>query len=265
MTTKEIQEISFKILQDVHSFCLKHNIKYSLAYGTLLGAVRHKDFIPWDDDVDIIMPRQDYDRFCRLYKSDRFEIFPSYSDNCYLAYTRVCDMEETLVIPYAPWCNKSTGIWIDIFPIDGASPDLNKQDNQYRKALLKYHILNAFRVSSLKKFENPYYFLLYIKMTILYKNINFIKNSLIDLCEKIPYGSTNYIQVLSCLTFNKKMIHKLSWFAEYILLPFGKDSFYCIKGYDKYLTNLYGDYMQLPPLEDRISSHKIHKYYWKKY
>ena len=71
MTLEEIQQVSLEILKDVHRFCVENDIKYSLCYGTLLGAIRHNGFIPWDDDIDIMMPRPEYDRFIRLYQSEK--------------------------------------------------------------------------------------------------------------------------------------------------------------------------------------------------
>ena len=67
LTLKELQQASLDILKDVHSFCEANQIQYSIAYGTLIGALRHKGFIPWDDDVDIVMPRPDFERFCKIY------------------------------------------------------------------------------------------------------------------------------------------------------------------------------------------------------
>lgn len=263
MGTKDIQRVSLQILKDVHSFYIKHNIKYSLAYGTLLGAVRHSDFIPWDDDIDIIMPRPDYEKFCMEYKSDKFEIFPSCSDDCYLAYTRVCEMNDTLVVPYAPWCNKTTGVWIDIFPVDGAYSDPIRQDLQFNNALKTYNKLNAFRIIKMNRFKSIANFLRYVRLLITSKSIRTIKKRLSDICGEIPFVEAKYIQVLSCLSLPKKFIHSRSSLDKYILVPYGKESFYCMKGWHEFLSNWYGDYMQLPPIEQRKSSHSIHKYYWK--
>lgn len=88
MTLREVQLFELDILKDVHEFCMANHINYSLAYGTLIGAIRHKGFIPWDDDIDIVMPRPDYDRFCRTYKSQAgYEIFSPIQGNSYLGYT----------------------------------------------------------------------------------------------------------------------------------------------------------------------------------
>ena len=74
ISQEEIRSIQIAILNSVDAFCRKNNLKYSLAYGTLIGAVRHKGFIPWDDDIDIIMPRPDYDRFVAKYKDSVYDV-----------------------------------------------------------------------------------------------------------------------------------------------------------------------------------------------
>ena len=102
LTLKEIQTESLGILKDIHSFCIKHDIKYSVVGGTLLGAVRHQGFIPWDDDIDLMMPREDYERFCRIYCSEQYRLFSCHNDrSCKIAYARVCDMNRTLVLEQA--------------------------------------------------------------------------------------------------------------------------------------------------------------------
>ena len=87
LTLKEQQNIGLEILKDVHGFCVSRGIKYSVAYGSLIGAIRHNGFIPWDDDVDIIMPRPDYDLFCQEYCSDAFDVISRSTDpSCAIAY-----------------------------------------------------------------------------------------------------------------------------------------------------------------------------------
>ena len=125
MSLKDIQSISLEILKDVHAFCVKNNIKYTLQGGTLLGSVRHNGFIPWDDDIDIAMPRPDYEKFCRNYVSKKgYQLICRQNNECYIMFARVAEMEKTIAkCDILPWTNKSTGIWIDIFPLDGVEDD----------------------------------------------------------------------------------------------------------------------------------------------
>lgn len=128
MSLREIQLFSLEILKDVHDFCISNDINYSLAYGTLLGAIRHKGFIPWDDDIDIVMPCPDYERFCKIYRSKKWRLFSPVNNDCYLNYSRVCDLDKTWVLSL-PWCKESpTGLWIDIFPIDGIEVNQNQEE-----------------------------------------------------------------------------------------------------------------------------------------
>lgn len=263
LTNEEIKTVSLQIMVEVHSFCEKNDIRYTLGYGTLLGAVRHKGFIPWDDDLDILMPRPDYEKFCNTFKSDKdYEVISSYTNNCYLAYARVCDMKATLVEPYAPWCDRITGVWIDVFPIDGAHIDQNKQDNQYIKALNTYDALNSFRVVFKNKFNGLVDYLRYIKRVLMYKNIKSLSDTLSKICKEVHFGETKFIQDFSCPVTRKKQIYSLSCLNEFILIGFEEYSFYCMSGYHEALECWYGDYMKLPPIEKRIYSHSLHKYYW---
>ena len=91
----DIQKLSLGILKDVHDFCMSHGITYSLAYGTMLGAVRHKGFIPWDDDIDIVMPRPDYERFKKSFKSQCGNALVTEQES-YIAFSRVCDTRHTV-------------------------------------------------------------------------------------------------------------------------------------------------------------------------
>lgn len=107
MQLRDIQKVSLEILKDVHEFCISNDIKYSLGSGTMLGAVRHKGFIPWDDDIDIVMPRPDYERFKNTFRSSQGYVLVKEEDS-YIAFVRVCDkefldkslFEKTVLMPF---------------------------------------------------------------------------------------------------------------------------------------------------------------------
>ena len=132
MTTKEVQQVSLDILKDFHNFCIKNGLHYSLSGGTLLGAVRHNGFIPWDDDIDVQMPRPDYDKLLHTYQSENgYKIYsrelPEFAEQkMFYTHARICDTSRTHVdTGIRPWISENVGIWIDILPCDGISSDKN--------------------------------------------------------------------------------------------------------------------------------------------
>ena len=162
MTLQEIQQVNLEMMKDIHAFCVKNGIHYSLAYGSLIGAIRHKGFIPWDDDIDIMMPRPDFERFSREYKSENgFWLSSVYGDDTYVNYTRVYD-DRTLVICPAKAGKKETGVWIDIYPIDGISDNAEESREQfqrirgYTKLVMKWRMnLRALTMKSIRMKFTP--------------------------------------------------------------------------------------------------------------
>ena len=138
LSDAEQKEVLIQILSVFDSYCKKHNLRYFIGYGALLGAVRHKGFIPWDDDVDIVIPRPDFERFCKEFRSSEgYTLYAPEDGKSYLTFARVCDNLRTNVITKSPWCNEPTGIWIDIFPLDGM-PD---NDEDFSKIVKSVRIL----------------------------------------------------------------------------------------------------------------------------
>jgi len=128
MTIKDVQQVSLDILKDVHEFCVENSIHYSLSGGTLLGAIRHNGFIPWDDDIDIQLPRPDFECLVRSYKSAKgFKIYYHELNTCEgmtYCYARICDTLRTHVeTGVLSWNTEKVGVWIDVLPCDGMPSD----------------------------------------------------------------------------------------------------------------------------------------------
>ena len=132
LSLEELHNQSLQIVVEIDSFCRQNGIRYTLAFGSLLGAIRHKGFIPWDDDIDLAMPRPDYNRFVRMFKVDGLVCVAPETNTSYLTFARVADARATWCKPFLPWSSKRNdlGVWVDIFPIDGESDDMKEFSSQ---------------------------------------------------------------------------------------------------------------------------------------
>lgn len=272
MSIADIQNVALNIMRDIHKFCIENDIKYTLQGGTLLGAVRHKGFIPWDDDVDIAMPRPDYDRFIRTYRSDYgYRVFsrelPEYKDNVFIAYARVCDMENTWVDDSRyPWTSLSKGVWIDLFPLDGDYDTIG--DSKRRLKVMTRLFYRAFRLRTYKQSFtdvngiNRKFRLLLKKMIAPFDSLCVVDKT-IEMCKLLDYSTSKYYCNLSYIFYGIRERHRTAVMEKTILAPFGHDYFCIMAGYDEALTEKYGNYMELPPLELQVRAHDSSKYYWK--
>lgn len=266
LSKQEIQIIELKLLKEFHEFCESNSLRYSLCGGTLLGAVRHNGFIPWDDDIDVLMPQEDYDRFIEIASSQNsaFGLIyhgntPTYFDFCAKIYDKTTIIEDELM----DYHNMGLGIHIDVCPIKplGSSYDvaLKKYNSLmlYRELLVTKNWKHYVKSKTRKWYYEPARFILFLvgkvfngdklmkKMEDEYKKLD-ISNSLFAGCV---YGS-----------YREKEIMKIEAFQEFVLMPFESNEFYCIKNYDIYLSRLYGDYMKLPSEEKRKSHHYFTAY-----
>ena len=149
LNLQELQQVSLGILVDIHNFCVSHNLRYSIAYGTLLGAVRHKGFIPWDDDIDVVMPRPDSDNFCKLYSSKENRLLYAGNDwSLSLGFCRVADISKTRFEECSPWTKEDVGVWVDVFPIDGVEDDPNLYARRYHRLSKVNGLITKFRRSN---------------------------------------------------------------------------------------------------------------------
>ena len=270
MTLRELQLFSLEILKDVHKFCLDNHIPYSVSDGSLIGAVRHKGFIPWDDDIDIIMRRPDFDRFCQIYKSSKFGLkYRELNDGSLVPYARVYDKDKTYVKTINPWCNESVGVCIDVFPVDGVIEDRQAFKGYYKKSRF-YFRCNTSARSAPYHFDKNESFAFNLKL--LLKKIVFLNGRTTDwFCRKvikraksIEYGKTKYWGNLSSMCDGIMDHHRNETFTDTILMDFEDTQVMVMNGYDEYLKDKYNDYMQLPPVEKRVQHlSKANIFYWK--
>ena len=270
MKNEDIKKVALDILSDVHEFCIKNNIKYSLAYGTLIGAIRHQGFIPWDDDIDIIMPREDYERFFLSYKSTKGYIAASPSlNNSYLFFGRVYDTEKTWCKPWRPQgVEHNIGVWIDIIPLDIVPSGRGEFDDKV-KSLMKLYKLSHLKRETMCSFHEIGFNHPKTILNLLIKKIKALRLNTIrivreaDSLAKDIVTETGYMGCIVCPIYSKKEYLPTAVFSNYINIIFEGKIFKAVENYDALLRNYYGDYMQLPPLEKRQYPHSVHKFYWK--
>ncbi len=263
LTLNEMKEIEFAILKIFDSFCKENNIRYCLAYGTLLGAIRYKKFIPWDDDVDVLVPRADYDRLLTLFKdSEQFKLFAYERNKKYhYPYAKLCDM--TTRVEYPAYKNRDIelGVDIDIFPLDAWDSDLEEAKKEAKKIYRGMNLLFATKTdtpltnSKIKK--------------VLWKMImpwmkryggDFFVKRIIKRSKKHSKGEIKYLGAKSWCVYGVKGIIPAEAFADTVYVEFEGQMFPAPAGYDTYLTCLYGDYLPEPPKEKQKSHHVFKAY-----
>lgn len=263
LSQEEIKEIQLEILCNIDSFCERNNIRYSLAYGTLLGAIRHKGYIPWDDDIDVMMPRPDYERFLNEFPkiNDRFQLQTYINDDSYfLAFAKVYDNRtEQIIFP------TRTGVFVDIFPVDGIPEDLPKRD-QYinRKLKLIYKdILYTCNNLSYRPGNKLFNVIKYYLKQIITPQRDKTISKLDELWKKYPFESSKFVGVIVDVDakVHKGQVRR-DVFEKYTTAVFEDKEFKIIENYKEFLQSQYGDFLQLPPEEDRVPGHAA-PVYWK--
>jgi lipopolysaccharide cholinephosphotransferase len=266
-TLKEIHEIELEMLDAVDYICNKYNLRYFLAGGTLLGAVRHKGFIPWDDDVDISMPRNDYDKFLEIMEEGYrdfayYRIYQVKEKSDYsFPFAKLSDM-RTIIKNYSKEFNiQGMGAYIDIFPIDGFGNDLKNAKKIIVKQNVKGHrISRAFSgfsgCSLVKKCT-----LLIWKIQYFFKGREKSYRILEQELRKNEFDTSKYVGSTFGLRGEKEIIEQ-RYFADSLKMKFENREYKVPVGYDQYLKQMYGDYMQLPPVNERIAPHNM-DIYWK--
>lgn len=250
----EFQQIAKGVLKTLTDYLDAHGLRYYLAYGTLLGAVRHHDIIPWDYDIDIQMPRPDFDRFLALSAKEpvapHITVFSwENSRNYYQPFLKICDARTRLIITKTKHTHIPLGVWVDVFPLDGADASEEKNLAVQSKAHEILHTAQApFFVTH--NWKEWLWQLPRRLRNVFYPASNEIKK-IMELAQTCPFETSEYVgQVIASDSTVQKEVFPKAW-LEPIKMQFGEYEYTVPAGYDKILRQQYGDYMQLPPEADR--------------
>lgn len=270
LSFQEIRKIQIEELLYVKKLCEKNNLTYFIISGTLLGAVKYKGYIPWDNDIDIALLRKDYLKLIEIIEKDNnqdFEVLTIYNTrDYYYPYAKLID-KKTKLVDNAKEINKM-GVFIDIFPMDYFNDDV----------CLQFNKLNFIRnmVSKRMRIKNQ------LKKTMIYeekeKDINFITfktiiYNIVDLISR-PLGYNFWVKILdkvssknkegkylAFLFINKLYYFDIELFSETANYTFENNIFSSIKDYDFYLKKIYGDYMKELPLSKQRTNHQFDVYW----
>lgn len=257
-SSEKIKEIELNLLIEFGDFCRKHNLYYTLAGGTLLGAIRHQGFIPWDDDIDVIMPRKSYNLFIEMWEKNKES-----SNSLKLLYPG----KEEYSYPFAKLCDRKTiakmtdgttkhGIWIDIFPLDNI-PDKNSINKLFKKA----RILRAVAISMNTDFKHVKIdYKLIPKLGLKIFSLAIGKKNVLHLIEKNAesFNKNKESHYIGGVVWGYGIgeIMKKSDYLKPVKVAFEGHEFVAPSCWKSYLSGLYGDYMKLPPVKDR-KNHSI--------
>lgn len=254
LSLDEVKKIELDILVFIKKICEEENIAFYLDSGTLLGAVRHRGFIPWDDDIDIIVRREDYYRLLEAI-DNRNTKYQSYSirnrDDYYYCFGKVVDT-STIIVENGLKPIKNLGVYVDVIPIE------HQPNNAITRRLFQKQVLILRSIVSLALLDSSdkrYSFLkrFIIKMCSLY-GVKKAIAVLDKLCSRHAKKETDYSTNMVC-SFNPYRVVPDSCYEPSCLVAFEGELFPAPGNYDRYLSILYGDYMELPPEEKRVSNH----------
>lgn len=262
LTADEYKEEVKKVLAAIHDICSRNNIPYFVAFGTMLGAVRHKGFIPWDDDIDIIMTRDAYEKFCEILPGETDDYYVLSGDTSpyyYFYFSRVCSRTATLKLKGIPDVD-DLGPFVDIFILDKTSEDPAERAARHKEVrALNQKIIYALPARYYRTLpqERRIKMLLNLPKRIdagLLCGFTKIRREREEAIQRYR-GSDSGLYNATFIANQEKTIYYQDEIEDLVLTDFEDLKVYIPAAYDTLLTRIYGDYMQLPPVEQRITRH----------
>lgn len=247
------REVLLELLKELDRVCKKHEIKYQLFCGSALGAVRHKGFIPWDDDLDVAMLRSEYQRFLEIAPSELGEQYflqAELSPNWSMFFSKLRKNDTTFLEKYHPRYPHHQGIYIDIFPIDNASNNLFWRKVQFycsKVVIAKSLYRRGYETDSKGK-------KLFMNLCRLLPLKPFHKIAKNEKCT-----DSNFVHTfVACTARYSKGVYQRKWIENTALMDFEGEKYPVSEYYDDLLSTLYGDYMRIPSEDERkIKEHAV--------
>lgn len=249
LTAEEIKIKEIDMLLELHCFCIKNNLRYYISGGTLLGAIRHKGFIPWDDDIDVCMPRNDYQILLEKFFSDKknLRLITSFD----IPFAKIVDLNISINSKFDLSKSKKF-LWIDIFPVDGLPENIQDVKKIYDKCNFYRSIL---KLIDAQLGEGTTLFRKYSKYILKPLAKLYGRKRCIDKIEQIaksnPYETSKYVGAVTWGLYGTGERMLKSEFEKSVEVEFEGHKFPAFSCWDSYLRGLYGNYMELPPIEKR--------------
>lgn len=262
---KRFQGLLREMMAVLDQYCRDNNLRYSLCAGSLLGAVRHNGIIPWDDDIDIMMPRPDYNKLLKLattnFPPGYAIIHAGNTPHYYLPLAKMTNL-NTCMIEMRQNIECPVGVNIDIFPVDVIPEDEEKKNIIYQSFLRNYE--RASVTAAFTHFQSPFHDGKFRIRTLLHYFRNHIYRCIYNskkefarmdcMISEEDWDNGTKCRIYSSYQYHNRVFDK-KIFEEYVDINFDGIKVLCIKHYDNYLTLIFKDYMKLPPIEKRVCHH----------